>query len=37
MNARERLEQYLEQLKVAVRFQGREGSVLAAYLARTPR
>ena len=31
------LDQYLEQLKVAVRFQGREGSALAAYLARTPR
>jgi puromycin-sensitive aminopeptidase len=31
------LDQYLEQLKVGVRFQAREGTALAAYLARTPR
>ena len=31
------LEQYLEQLRVAVRFQEREAAALAAYLARPPR
>lgn len=31
------LEQYVEQLRVAVRFQQRESAALAAYLARTPR
>ncbi|HEY7203122.1 MAG TPA: M1 family metallopeptidase [Methylomirabilota bacterium] len=31
------LEQYLEQLQVAVRFQEREGTALAAYLAKPPR
>jgi puromycin-sensitive aminopeptidase len=31
------LEQYLEQLKVGVRFQAREATSLAVYLARTPR
>ena len=31
------LEQYLEQLRVAVRFQEREAAALAALLARTPR
>jgi puromycin-sensitive aminopeptidase len=31
------LEQYLEQLRVAVRFQEREGAALAAYLARPPK
>jgi puromycin-sensitive aminopeptidase len=31
------LEQYLEQLRVAVRFQERESGALAAYLARPPR
>jgi puromycin-sensitive aminopeptidase len=31
------LEQYLEQLRVAVRFQERESTALAAYLARPPR
>ena len=31
------IEQYLEQLRVAVRFQEREAAALAALLARTPR
>jgi puromycin-sensitive aminopeptidase len=31
------LEQYLEQLRIAVRFQEREGAALAAYLAKPPR
>jgi puromycin-sensitive aminopeptidase len=31
------LEQYLEQLRIAVRLQEREGATLAAYLARPPR
>jgi puromycin-sensitive aminopeptidase len=31
------LEQYLEQLRVAVRFQEREGAALAEYLARVAR
>jgi puromycin-sensitive aminopeptidase len=31
------LEQYLEQLRVAVGFQERESTALAAYLARPPR
>ena len=31
------LEQYLEQLRIAVRFQEREGTALAAYLAKPPR
>ena len=31
------LEQYLEQLRVAARFQERESTALAAYLARPPR
>jgi hypothetical protein len=31
------LEQYLEQLQIAVRFQEREGTALAGYLAKPPR
>src|ERR1051325_9856000 len=31
------LEQYLEQLRIAVAFQEREGAALAAYLAKPPR
>ena len=31
------LEQYLEQLQIAVRFREREGTALAAYLAKPPR
>jgi puromycin-sensitive aminopeptidase len=31
------LDQYLEQLRVGVRFQEREAAALAAYLARAPR
>ncbi len=31
------LEQYLEQLRIAVRFQEREGAALGAYLAKPPR
>jgi puromycin-sensitive aminopeptidase len=31
------LEQYLEQLEIAVRFQERESAAVAAYLAKPPR